>query len=261
MVGYLFVPTPKQVQFFEQQKLTKYTLFGGAKAVAKSFALRWGAYRECARVPGLRVLLLRRTYGELEQSHLLDMPLDAERLKPLGAEYKSGFREFSFANGSLIRAGHCETDSDAAKFLSSQWDLVIFDEVVTFLLDKMFMPIASCARTTKESLMAEGGARVWAATNPGGRGAAWVKDFFVDREVDRERFPAYRKEQWGFVPGLLEDNPYIESGYRQTLENLPPVLRRQFLYGDWDAAEGMFFDWQAKRDGQPWHVRDMGIAA
>src|SRR5687768_11168518 len=144
---WLFCPTPKQVQFFEQQRITKYTLFGGAKAVAKSYALRWGAYRECLRVPNLRVLLLRRTYSELEQSHLLDMPGEAERLAAVGARYKSGDREFWFdATGSLIKAGHCETESDVNKFLSSQWDIVIFDEVVTFLVD-MFLAISSCART------------------------------------------------------------------------------------------------------------------
>ncbi len=256
---WLFAPTPKQVEFFELQQHTKYTLFGGAKAVAKSFGLRWGAYRECIRIPGYRVLLLRRTYSELEQSHLLDMIAEAEILKPIGAHYKTGDREF-WIGSSLIKAGHCETEGDVSKYLSSQWDLIIFDEVVTFLMD-MFLAISSCARTTKEKVKSEGGAKVWAATNPGGRGAAWVKDLFVDHLPDTERFPDYIPSEWGFVPGRLEDNPYIEPGYRQTLMNLPPILRRQWLDGDWSAFEGQFFDFQPQVDRQPWHVQDLGIAA
>jgi phage terminase large subunit len=263
MGKYLYVPTPKQVQFFHQAQRTKYTLFGGNKAVAKSYALRWGAYRECMSTPNMKVLLLRRTYGELEQSHLLDMPAEAERLKAAGvdASYLSGSREFRLGS-SLVKAGHCETEADVPKFLSSQWDVVIFDEIVTFL-NQMFFAIASCARTTKPELVARwGGAKIWAATNPGGRAARWVKEFFIDHEVDKDRFPAYDPNEWAYVPGTVDDNPYMEPGYKQSLMNLPPILRRQWLYSDWDAFEGQFFgEWRAQIDGRPWHVQEFAAEA
>ena len=261
VLDWLFAPTPKQTPFFEQTRVTKHTLFGGAKAVAKSYALRWGLYRDSLRIPGLRCLLLRRTFAELENTHLLDMIVEAERLAPVGARYLSGSREFWFGNQSLIKAGHCESAADVQKFLSTQWDRIVFDEVITFECDTMFLPIASCARSVKPVVIQEGGAQVWGGTNPGGRGARWVKAFFVDRDVDRETYPKYDPSQWGYVPGLVDDNPYVEPTYRQTLENLPPMLRRQWLHGDWDAFEGQAFDFQALKDGQPWHVRDMGIAA
>lgn len=259
--NYLFAPTPRQTQYAELTRVHKYSIFGGAKAVAKSYGLRWLLYRDCLRIPNLRCLLLRRTYGELESTHLLDMPGEAELLKPVGATYKSGAREMHFeATGSLIRAGHCETDVDVAKFLSTQWDRIVFDELVTFTLP-MFLAIVSCARSSKEAVIAEGGAQVWGGTNPGGRGAAWVYDFFVQKDVDRDQFPDYDPSQWGFVQGWLDDNPYMEPGYRQALMNLPPILRRQWLEGDWQAFEGQFFDFQSKRDGVDWHVADCGIAA
>jgi hypothetical protein len=88
-----------------------------------------------------------------------------------------------------------------------------------------------------------------------------VHDFFISKEVDRERFPSYLPEEWGFVQGWLEDNPYMEPSYRQTLMNLPPILRRQWLEGDWHAYEGQFFDWQPTKAGQPWHVADLTIVA
>ena len=179
----------------------------------------------------------------------------------VGADYLSGKREFWMANKSLVKAGHCETRADVSKFLSTQWDRIIFDEVITFLLDEMFLPIISCARSSKPQVIAEGGAQVWAGTNPGGRGARWVKEWFLDREVDLERYPKYNSAQWGYVPGYLDDNPYTEPGYRDTLENLPPVLRAQWLHGDWDAFEGQFFEFLKQKDGVDWHVRSMGIAA
>lgn len=259
---WLFCPTPKQVEFFEQTRRTKHTLFGGAKAVAKSYALRWGLYRDALRIPGLRCLLLRRTYAELETTHLLDMPSEAERLKVVGARFLSSAKEFWFGNDSLIKAGHCETDADVSKFLSTQWDRVVFDELITFNdVDRIFLPIVSCARTTKPQVMAEGGAQVWGGTNPAGRGAQWVKAWFLDHDVDRERYPKYDGAEWGYVPGLVHDNPYVDQGYVRSLENLPPMLRRQWLHGDWDAFEGQFFDFQAMREGQPWHVADLEMAA
>jgi len=257
---WLFAPTPRQAAFAELTRHCKYSLFGGAKAVTKSYGLRWLLYRDCLRIPGLRCLLLRRTYGELESTHLLEMPSEAEKLKAVGAKYQSSNREFSFGNDSLIRAGHCETDVDVAKFLSTQWDRIVFDEVVTFPL-AMFLAIVSCARSAKEVVIEEGGAQVWGGTNPGGRGARWVHEFFVTHDVDREQFPEYDARQWGFVQGWLDDNPYIEPGYRQTLMNLPPILRRQWLDGDWNAFEGQFFDFQAKKDGVEWHVAEAGVAA
>ena len=257
---WLFAPTPRQTEFAEQTRKTKFTGFGGAKAVAKSHGGRWLLYRDCLRIPNLRCLLLRRTFKELDTTHLLEMPLDAEKLKPMGANYATSAREMSFrANGSLIRAGHCETDGDVAHFLSTQWDRIVFDELVTFTRQQ-FLMIVSCARSTKQAVIDEGGAQVWAMTNPGGRGAGWVKELFIDQNPDPEQMPDYDASQWGFVQGWLEDNPYIESGYRQTLMNLPPILRRQWLDGDWNAYEGQFFDFQATKDRAPWHVYDAGIA-
>ena len=258
--SWLFAPTPRQVLFAELTRQRKFALFGGAKAVTKSYGLRWLLYRDCLRVPDMRCLLLRRTYGELESTHLLEMPGEAEKLAAVGAKYKHSAREFSFGNGSLIRSGHCETDVDVAKFLSTQWDRIVFDEIVTFPVN-MFLAISSCARSAKQAVIDEGGAQVWGGTNPGGRGAAWVYEFFVSRDPDRELYPEYKAEQWGFVQGWLTDNPYMEPGYRQTLLNLPPILRRQWLDGDWHAFEGQFFDFLATKDGTQWHVRDEGIAA
>ena len=258
--SWLFAPTPRQTEFYEQTRRTKYTLFGGAKAVAKSYAARWGLYRDCLRFPGLRCLLLRRTFGELEATHLLDMPGEAETLKLVGATFAKSDREFRLGRGSLIKAGHCETEADVSKHLSTQWDRIVFDELVTFECD-MALAIMSCARAVKPDVIADGGALVWGVTNPGGRGAHWIKEFFVEHVVDSERFPAYDPSVWGAVLGTVEDNPYMEPGYRKTLENLPPILRRQWLYGDWEAFEGQFFDFASQRGGQPWHVADLGLVA
>ena len=256
-VGWRYVPTPKQVEAHEAQQRVKNTLNGGAAGPGKSRQLREALYRDCLMVPGLTCLLLRRTYKQLEDTHLREFVKDAGKI---GAEYLDGKKQMRFPNGSLIQAGHCETEADAQNYLSTEYDRIVFDELVTFE-EGPALEIMSRARTSKPDVLAKGGAKVWAASNPGGRGALWVKDFFIDRAPDHEKYPKYAPEQWGFVEARLDDNPYIDPDYRATLENLPEMRRRQLLEGDWTAYEGQFFgEFRAEVAGVGWHVRGLAIS-
>jgi phage terminase large subunit len=227
-------------------------LYGGQAGPGKSHALRWGLYRDCMTIPNLNCLLLRRTFKQLESTHLLAMEREDRQI---GAKYTE--KLMTFSNGSIIMAGHCETTADAQNYLSTEYDRIAFDELVTFDRDPA-LEIMSRARTAKKAVKESGNAQVWCGTNPGGRGALWVKEFFIDKSVDRAEFPKYRPERYGFVEATLDDNPYISEEYRNDLEDLPEMRKRQLLYGDWNAFEGQFFaEWRATRDGQPWHVQEL----
>jgi phage terminase large subunit len=245
-----YVPTPKQTEAHEAQRSVRFTLNGGAAGPGKSKELREGAYQESAIVPGLTTLLLRRTFKQLEDTHLREFVKDAGEL---GATYLESKKLLKFPNGSLIQAGHCETEADAQNYLSTEYDLIIFDELVTFD-EGPALEIMTRARTSKPEVLARGGAKVWAASNPGGRGALWVKDFFIDKAPDAAKYPRYKPEDWAFIEARLEDNPYLDPDYRETLENLPEARRRQLLHGDWNVFEGQFFsDLLAEKDGAPYH--------
>lgn len=248
---WLYAPTPKQVEFHETTRRVRRVLYGGQAGPGKSHALRWGLYRDCLAISNLNCLLLRRTFKQLESTHLLEMERD-QRL--IGALYRSGDKRMEFRNGSIIQAGHCETTADALNYLSTEYDRIAFDELVTFDRD-MALEIMSRARTSKAAVKAAGDAQVWAGTNPGGRGAMWVKDFFIEHTVDRSEFPSYEPERYGFVEATLDDNPYISESYRRDLEDLPEMRKRQLLYGDWNAFEGQFFaEWRPDV-----HVCDFGV--
>jgi hypothetical protein len=241
VVKWLYAPTPKQTEFHETTRKVRRVLYGGQAGPGKSHALRWGLYRECLTIPNLNCLLLRRTFKQLETTHLLAMERDQ---KAIGAVYRTGDKRMEFANGSIIQAGHCETTADAQNYLSTEYDRIAFDELVTFDRDPS-LEIMSRARTSKPEVRQAGGPQVWCGTNPGGRGAMWVKDFFITRTVDRSEFPKYRPERYGFVEARLDDNPYVTEEYRQDLEDLPEQRKKQLLYGDWNAFDGqMFSEWQ-----------------
>jgi hypothetical protein len=236
-VGFLYLPTPKQVDFHETTRKVRRVLYGGQAGPGKSHALRWGLYRDCMTIPNLNCLLLRRTFKQLEFTHLLAMEREARNI---GAEYLSGAKMMRFKNGSIIQAGHCETTADAMNYLSTEFDRIAFDELVTFDRDPS-LEIMSRARTAKPEVVAAGDAQVWAGTNPGGRGARWVRDFFIDHVVDPKEFPSYEPGRYAFVEATLDDNPYISGQYRRDLEDLPEMRKRQLLHGDWDAFEGQAF--------------------
>lgn len=248
---WLYLPTPKQADFHSATRQTRRVLYGGQAGPGKSHALRWGLYRDCMAIPNLNCLLLRRTYQQLEQTHLNEMMREQGLV---GANYTTGDKVMRFGNGSVIRAGHCESAADAMNYLSSEYDRIAFDELVTFDRDPA-LEIMSRARTSKAAVKAAGDAQVWAGTNPGGRGALWVKEFFIDRTVDLNEFPSYEPARYGFVEAKLADNPYISEQYERDLQDLPEMRKRQLLYGDWNAFEGQFFaEWQVDR-----HVREMQI--
>lgn len=72
--------------------------------------------------------------------------------------------------------------------------------------------------------------RMRSATNPGGRGHAWVRDRFISPET--------RDQEAVFIPALLQDNPSLDqASYMRNLQHLSPVDRERLLNGDWDVVE------------------------
>lgn len=245
-----FVPLPRQVEAIEaldQVNGPIYILIGGAAGGSKSRGLREIGHRECLKRPSTKVLLLRRTYKELDQTHLRDVELEAPEM---GADAVPSAKVVRYPNGSVMQFGHCETSADAANYLSAEYDLIIFDELVTFE-ETQFLLISSRARSTKPGLVP----KVMAGTNPGGPQSHWVRMRFIDKTVDRDEYPDYRPDEWLFIPSKLEDNPYLDQQYERKLLALPPELRKAYRDGDWDIFPGQYFpEWRRARHVSGVHV-------
>ncbi|UOO38206.1 hypothetical protein IZU99_02810 [Oscillospiraceae bacterium CM] len=59
---------PKQDLFYKSRTL--YTAYGGAKGGGKTHAVRTKAVGGAIRWPGIRILIMRRAYPELQQNHI-----------------------------------------------------------------------------------------------------------------------------------------------------------------------------------------------
>src|SRR5690606_17624839 len=121
-----FLPLPRQVMLAESR--SRYTLYGGSAGPGKSFASRWFTYALCNRLPKFRVLLLRQTLPQLEQSHLRGL-MELEVPEVFGGGFKMNpYPLATFPNGSFIRGGHMEDANSVQQYLSSEYDLIIAEE-------------------------------------------------------------------------------------------------------------------------------------
>jgi hypothetical protein len=89
-------PNPRQAEFLAATE--KYIAFGGARGGGKSWAVRTKAKLLALRYGGIRLLILRRTYQELESNHIRFLRRELFGL----AEYRATDRIFTFPNGSTI---------------------------------------------------------------------------------------------------------------------------------------------------------------
>lgn len=221
---------PKQKLFCQSRH--RYTAYGGARGGGKSHVLRIKAAGGACRYPGIRILIVRREYPELEQSMILPM----RRLIPAElAAYNGTMRAFFFGNGSMIKFGHYG-HGDELEYQGQEYDWIFIDEATQFTEDQ-FRTLGACLRGAARLPR-----RMYLTCNPGGIGHAWVKRLFVDREFRVDQ--GERPEDYCFIPATVDDNPHLLKGspeYKQMLDLLPEDVRRAHRYGDWNALAGVYF--------------------
>lgn len=233
----VYRPFPRQAEFHASP--ARYRLFGGAAGPGKTTALLWEAIRQAHRAPRVDVLLLRRTFAELEQSLLREFLRAVPRA--LYADYNQSRHLVRFHNGSTLRFGYCRTEADVYQYQGAEYLFIGIDELThftlaqwQFLTSRNRCPVAGLTPTMA------------GATNPGNIGHAWVKALWIDRRPapGMDRPEQYDPADYAFIPARVWDNPIYarDETYLKTLQALPEPLRRAFLEGDWEIFAGQYFD-------------------
>lgn len=227
---------PKQAKFFESRTL--YTAYGGARGGGKSWAVRVKAVGGALKWPGIRILIVRRTYPELEQNHIIPVK---RMVPPEAGTYSSTTRTMTFLNGSSIRFGHFQAKSAETEYQGQEYDWIFMDEATQFT-ESEFRLLGGCLRGVSDVPK-----RFYLTCNPGGIGHRWVKRLFIDREFRTDCANPEENENpedYSFIFASVEDNEELlkhSPGYVRMLAGLPERLRRAHRYGDWDALGGTFF--------------------
>ena len=221
------VPNAKQKLFFASR--ARYTAYGGARGGGKSWALRRKLVARCLHYPGIRCLLVRRSYAELKANHVDPLLREYAGLMT----YRETDKRLDLPNRSSIQLGYCSSNRDILRYQGQEYDIIAIDEA-TQLNEYQFSIFKACLRGVGAVPR-----RMYLTCNPGGVGHAWVKRLFIDRAFRPDEDP----DDYRFIPAQVYDNPVLTAAdpdYVRQLESLPEKLRNAWLLGRWDVFEGQF---------------------
>lgn len=219
---------PKQALFFKSRK--RYVAYGGARGGGKSWAVRYKASLLALRYGGIKILLIRRTYKDLERNHVRELVPLLEGI----AAYNRQERCFHFPNGSIIELGYCAAENDILQYQGVEYDVIFIDEA-TQLTEYQFSVLTASVRGANNFPK-----RIYLTCNPGGVGHEWVKRLFVSREYE----PSENPDEYEFIAATVFDNAAMlkqDKGYVDMLNNLPDGLREAWRDGNWDMLAGRYF--------------------
>ena len=218
----------KQERFFRSRK--RFVCYGGARGGGKSWSLRMKITMMALKHGGIRILLLRRTYPELEQNHIRVL---RSMLKGT-AKYTESKKTFEFANGSVIILGYCKSESDVLQYQGNEYDVICIDEATQFTYYQ-FQTLTACVRGANSFPK-----RMYLTCNPGGVGHEWVKRLFITRKYER----AEKADDYEFIGATAFDNKALlkhDPEYIDMLNNLDDDLRAAWRDGNWDMLAGQYF--------------------
>lgn len=222
-------PQPKQKEFMMAK--AKYVAFGGARGGGKSWSVREKAKRLCLKWAGIRCLIIRKTYTDLRDNHILPLMAD---LPPELATYKEADKAFVFANGSRIKCSYFATDKDALQYQGQEYDIIFLEEATQFS-EIVFDTLKACLRGANDFPK-----RMYLTCNPDGIGFLWVKRLFITREYKENENP----DDYMFIQSLVDDNRVLikkNPEYVRQLDSLPHGMLERWRYGSWDVSEGQYF--------------------
>ena len=230
-------PSRKQLAFM--QDTHKYLAFGGARGGGKSHAVKLDAIVKAFTYPGIKILIVRKTYPELQENHIRPLcewlNCYAQDRADRAATYNDQKKIMTFPNGSTILFRYCDNDKDAERFQGTECDVLYIDEA-TQQPEERVKKLTACVRGVNDYPK-----QVRYTCNPGGEGHGWVKRLFIDRRFEDGETP----EDYAFIQSSVLDNKalmHTNPDYVRQLEALPPKIREAWLYGRWDIYEGQFFE-------------------
>jgi hypothetical protein len=231
-------PHPKQKLFLDLD--VKEALFGGATGGGKTAALLADALKY-VNVSSYSALLLRRNFPDLIQEGGL-ISLSHEWLQNTDAKWHSQNKEWTFPSGARLRFGYLDTENDKYRYQGGEYQYIGFDELTQFSQSQYTYLFSRLRKRENANIPL----RVRGGTNPGGLGGAWVYERFIPENFNPEH--ARELKVWEkieqredgstaqryFVPSMLEDNPSLDmESYLQSLDELDPITKAQYLKGDW----------------------------
>lgn len=254
-----WIPTQRQSDFLSLPDEIFEALYGGAAGGGKTETLlmlpvvkKSKEGKPLYEYPRFKALYLRRTYPELKKEVI---PRSKEIYPHFGFDsYNSSDKVWTHRSGSMIQFGHCEHESDVTQYDTTEYNIILWDEVTSFT-EYIYEYISfSRCRTSNEFLPKI----VRAGTNPGNIGHSFFRKRFVEPAKNGNTVLKETRKVNGkdiiylriYIPSKVSDNPYLEKAdpdYINRLNMLPPAEKAAKADGDWWTFSGQVFDdWRIK---------------
>ena len=216
----------------------KQILSGGGRGSAKSHGILAQIFcDDCQRIKGLKVLALRKV-GRANKEQIQDFR--KKLLMNLPHNYREQAQTIEFTNGSLVVLGNFKDEKDIDKYLGLEYDLIYIMESNQLTQTKK-VNILSCLRTNKSNWRP----RCYQDTNPGGIDHVANKLLFVSQFWiwNGEKYVSTGKKETEtrYIHSTVDDNKFVDSGYKEYLEKLVGWQREAWLNGSWEFMAGAFF--------------------
>ena len=210
--------------------------------------------------PKFRALVIRHQFKDLRslQGRIYGI---IRRIDP-GAKLNKQDGIIELSSGAEIHFNHMSTPDSVYSYHGKEYWVIAIDELEMLPTYEHFTYLLLANRTQFESRVR---CRMLATFNPGGPGASWIIEQFVEPTVYvggkpkkiRLTLPEYRGAiitrsigegdservlSHQFVHSTVADNPYLYHEYRKILESIPDEhLRARMLHGDFFCFEGTVF--------------------
>lgn len=200
----------------------------------KSFGQIIDALLNALKYPGIKQLILRTTFPELERSLIMT---SLEVIPKSLYKYNSSNHKMKFNNGSLIEFGYLTSDKDVTQYQSAEYDIIRFDELTHFS-EYQYLYMLSRVRGVNKFPK-----QIKSSTNPGSIGHQWVKDRFIN-SMPENTITDFDGRTRIFIPARVQENKFLmdsDPEYVERLKQLGENEQKALLYGDWDIFEGQYF--------------------
>jgi phage terminase large subunit len=218
----------------------KKIFYGGAKGGGKSFLGLGSAVLVATQFPGIRIVIIRRYYQELEERFIQVLkekfPSDI-----FGYKWSERKKTAFFDNNAKIVMKALETEGDVKKVKGLEYQYMVIDEANEFTEIQVEYLEGSLRNPDIPNFTAT----LLMTGNPGGVSDLYFKTHFVNPDYKRWRPNELKyKDKFIFIPAKVQDNPWLSSDneYIEKLDGMSEHYRQAWLLGNWNVFMGQFFE-------------------
>jgi predicted phage terminase large subunit-like protein len=237
--------TPKQEEALRLlASPAKHIMLAGGSRSGKTFLLLAAIVSRALRANGSRHAVLRFRFGHVKQSVVYDtFPAVMDKVFPT-ARFELNKSDFfvRFPNGSEIWFGGLDDKERTEKILGNEYATIFLNECSQIAYSSRSVAMTRLAQLVKDQNGNPMQPKMYYDENPPDKGH-WTYRMFKTKVDPETRAELPEPGNYAFMQlNPVDNQANLSADYLQTLQSLPPRLRKRFLEGEFrDASPNALF--------------------